>query len=69
MKVIKLTSHPAAMHLMVQFSGDRMVPRQRFGPGSQFFMGTSAEQRTKTLMAHRQVVQDLQQIEQNSNRN
>ena len=69
MKVIKLTSHAAAMDLVVEFPGNRVVPRQRFGPGSQLFMGTSAEQRTKTLMAHRQVVQDLQHVKQDRDRN
>ena len=31
-------------------------------------MGTTSEQGTETLMAHRQVVQDLQQIEQYGDR-
>ena len=52
------------MHLVVQFSGDRVVPRERFGPRSQFFMGASAEQRLETLMAHWQVVQDLEHVNQ-----
>ena len=34
MKAMKLTSHTTAMHLMVQFSGNGVVPLQRFGPGS-----------------------------------
>ena len=46
------------MDLMVEFPGDRVVPWQRFGPRSQFFMSTASKQRTETLMAHRQVVQD-----------
>ena len=66
-KVIKLTSHTASMDLMVEFPGDRVVPRQRFGPRSQLFMGTAAEEGAETFMAHRQVVQDLQHIEENSN--
>ena len=53
---MKLTSHATAMHLVIQFPGDRVVPWQRFSPRSQLFVGTSAEQRAKTLMAHREVV-------------
>ena len=34
MKAIKLTSHTTAMHLMVEFPGNGVVPRQRSGPGS-----------------------------------
>ena len=52
------------MHLMVQFPGDRVVPRERFGPGSQFFMGTATEQGVETLVTHWQVVQYLQHINQ-----
>ena len=54
-----LTGHTAAMDLMVEFSGDGMVPRERFGPRSQLFMGAATEQRAKQLMAHGQVMQDL----------
>ena len=64
MKVIKLTSHAAAMDLVVEFPGNRVVPRQRFGPGSQLFMRTATEQGAETLMAHWQVVQDLQHVNQ-----
>ena len=56
------------MDLVIQFPGNGVVPRERFGPIPQFFVGTSAEQRLETLMTHRQVVQDLQHIKQNSNR-
>ena len=59
MKAIKLTSHTAAMHLMVEFPGDRVVPRERFGPVPQLFVGTATEQRAEQLMAHWQVVQNL----------
>ena len=59
MKVVTLTSHTAAMDLMVEFPSDGMVPRQRSGPGSQLFMGASSKHGTETLVAHRQVVQDL----------
>ena len=68
MKAMTLTSHTTSMDLMVQFSGNGMVPRQRFGPRSQFFMGASSEQRTETLVAHRQMVQDLQHVNENRNR-
>ena len=54
------------MHLMVQFSGNGMVPRERFGPIPQFFVGAATEQRAEQLIAHRQVVQDLQHVNENS---
>ena len=63
MKAMKLTSHTAAMHLMVQFSGDRVVPRERFSPGSQFFMGAPSEEGVETLVAHWQVVQNLEHLD------
>ena len=53
---MKLTSHTAPMHLVIQFPGDRVVPRERLGPIPQLFVGTPAEQRAKQLVAHRQVV-------------
>ena len=59
---MKLTSHTAPMHLMVQFPGDRVVPRERLGPIPQLFMSTATEQRAEQLMAHRQVVENLQHI-------
>ena len=49
---MKLTSHTAAMDLVIQFSGDRVVPRQCSGPRSKLFVGAAAEQGTETLMAH-----------------
>ena len=52
------------MNLVIEFPGDRVVPRERFSPRSQFFMGASAEQRTETLMAHWQMVQYLQHVNQ-----
>ena len=40
-----LTSHSAAVDLVIQAPGnDGVVPRQRFNPIPQFFMGTSSEQ-------------------------
>ena len=65
---MKLTSHTTAMHLVIQFSGDGVVPRERSGPGSQLFMGASPEQGAEQLVTHWQVVQDLQHLNQNRNR-
>ena len=62
-----LTSHAASMHFMVQFSGDGMVPRERFRPIPQLFMGAATEQRAEQLMAHGQVVQNLQHLDQHGN--
>ena len=69
MKVMKLTSHAASMDLVIEFPGDRMVPRERFGPISQLFVGAPSEQGVKTLMAHRQVMQDFQHVDQYGDRN
>ena len=52
------------MDLMVKFSGDRVVPRERFGPVPQLFMRTATEQRAEQLMAHGQVVQNFQHVDQ-----
>ena len=57
------------MDLVIQFSGDRVVPRERFGPIPQLFVGTSAEQGTEQFVAHRQVVHNLQHIDQDRDRN
>ena len=57
-----LTSHTASMHLVIQFSGDRVVPREGFRPIPQLFVGASTEQRAEQLMAHGQVVQDLEHV-------
>ena len=59
-----LTSHTAPMHLVIQFPGDRMVPRERLGPIPQLFVRTASEQRTEQLMAHRQVVENLEHVDQ-----
>ena len=50
------------MHLVIQFSGDRVVPREGFRPIPQLFVGASTEQRAEQLMAHGQVVQDLEHV-------
>ena len=68
MKAIKLTSHAAAMDLMIQFPGDRVVPGQRFGQIAQFFVDTASEESAQTILSHRQVPQGLQQIKQHRNR-
>ena len=57
------------MDLMVQFPGDGVVPRERLGPIPQLFMRTSAKQRAEQLVAHGQVVQDLQHIYQDRDGN
>ena len=69
MKAMRLTSHTAAMHLMVQFPGNGVVPRERFGPIPQLFVGAPSEQGVETLMAHREVMQDLQHLNQDRDRN
>ena len=56
------------MNLVIEFPGDRVVPWQRFGPIPQLFVGAATEQRLETFMAHWQVMQDLQHVEENSNR-
>ena len=61
---MKLTSHTAAMDLVIQFSSNGVVPRERFGPIPQFFMRTATEQGAETLMAHWQVVENLQHVDQ-----
>ena len=56
------------MDLVIQFSGDGMVPRERFSPIPQLLMGTASKQRTEQLMTHGQVVEDLQHVYQDRNR-
>ena len=56
------------MDLVIQFSGDGVVPRERFRPIPQLFMGAATEQRAEQLMAHRQVVQYLEHVYQDRNR-
>ena len=67
-KAIKLTSHAASMDLMVEFSGNGVVPRERSGPIPQLLMRTASEQRAEQLMAHGQVVENLQHVYQDRNR-
>ena len=64
-----LTGHTAAMHFVVQFSGDGVVPRERFRPIPQLFMGAASKQRAEQLMTHGQVVENLQHIYQDRDRN
>ena len=52
------------MDLMIQFPGDRVVPRERFGPLSQLFMRTATEQGAETFVAHWQVMENLQHVNQ-----
>ena len=63
-----LTSHAAAMDLVVEFPGNRVVPGQCLGPIPQFLMGASPEQGAETFLSHREVVKNLQHIKQDRNR-
>ena len=65
---MKLTSHTAAMDLVVEFPGNGVVPRERFRPISQLFVGAASKQRAEQLMAHRQVVENLEHIYQDRDR-
>ena len=56
------------MDLMVQFPGNGVVPWQRFGPSSQFFMSASSEQRTETFVAHWQMMENLELVKQYGDR-
>ena len=56
------------MDLVIQCPGDGVVPRERFRPISQLFMGAATEQRAEQLMAHGQVVQDLEHVDEDRNR-
>ena len=66
-KAIKLTRHATTMDLVIEFPGDRVVPRQRFGPISQLFVSAASEEGAKTILSHRQVPQGLQHVKQNCN--
>ena len=46
---MRLTSHAAAMDLVVEFPGDRVVPGQRSGPIPQLLMGTASEEGAQTI--------------------
>ena len=50
------------MHLVIQFPGDGMVPRERLGPIPQLFMRTTAEQCAEQLVAHGQVMENLEHV-------
>ena len=52
------------MDLVIQFPGNGMVPRERFGPIPQLFMGAATEQHAEQLMTHREVMQNLEHIDQ-----
>ena len=65
---MKLTSHATSMDLVIQFPGNGMIPRERFRPIPQLFMGAATKQRAEQLMAHGQVMQDLQHVNQDRNR-
>ena len=63
MKAITLTSHATTMDLVIQLTGNRVVPRQRFGPIPEFFVGAASEEGAQTFLAYRQAVQHLQGLE------
>ena len=54
-----LTRHSTAMNLLIQAPGNGVVPRQRFSPIPQLFMGAASEEGAQTFLAHREVVEDL----------
>ena len=56
------------MHLMIDFSIDGMTTRQDLGPIPQFMVGTPSEKRTQNRLAHWQVVENLQHVEENRDR-
>ena len=68
MKAIRLTSHAAAMDLVIQLTGNRVVPGQRFRPIPQLFMGASSEEGAQTFLAYREAVQHLQGFKQHGDR-
>ena len=51
------------MDLVIQFPGNGVVPRERFGPIPQLFMRAASEQRAEQLMAHRQVMENLEHVD------
>ena len=63
-----LTSLSTAMDLMIQVPCNGVVPRQRFGQIPQLFVGATPEQGAQTVASYWQVAQDLQQVEQHSDR-
>ena len=44
-----LTSHSAAMNLVVEFPGNGVVPGQCLGPISQLFMSAASEEGAQTI--------------------
>ena len=56
------------MDLVIHFPSNGVVPRERFGPIPQFFMRTASKQRTEHLVAHGQVVENLEHINKNNDR-
>ena len=52
-----LTSHAAAMDLVIEFPGNGVVPRQCLGPIPQFFMRAASEEGAQTVTSQRRVPQ------------
>ena len=67
-KQMGLTRHATAMDLMIEFPGDRVVPRQRFGPIPQFLMSAASEEDAETFVTHREVMENLQHVKQDRDR-
>ena len=65
---MKLTSHAAAMDVVIELPGNRMIPRQSLGQVTQFLMGASPEQGAQTILSQRQVPQGLQHVKQHRQR-
>ena len=55
------------MDLVIEFPGDRVVPRERFGPRSKLFVGASSEEGVEAFVAHREVVENLEHVDQDRN--
>ena len=56
------------MDLVIKFPGHGVVPRQRLGPIPQLFVSAATEHSTQTFLAHWEVAQKLQHVEQDRNR-
>ena len=63
-----LTGHATAMDLMIQAPGHGVVPRQRFGPIPQLFVGAASEEGAQAFLTHPEVMQLLQHLKQHGDR-
>ena len=67
-KAMTLTSHTAAMNLMIQLTSNRVVPRQCLGPIPQFLVGAATEKGAQAVTSQRRMPHQLQGIKQHSDR-